>query len=382
VISKIQPILISGIPPSNGGVGRLMKNLMPLALNNGFLVITRSETVSLKSLLKANKFSALLREVYLRAYDSLSFFAKTYFLKNKTILFIHPQTAGMDLLNRLISRNIVYLYVMDNSFFCIRSYNIHPITRNECTNCLGDPSRFHPQCSPFPVKGNQKKMVDSLRKLKKNVHKITFLAQNINQANLLKKHFGQECRSIVVGVDTNELGEYSKPSTYTLNYDVVFHGNINLAKGSIWFVEVAECLPQIKFFMPCTKFDMERVIGRSIKEKNITFIPCFWENGLRDAVEGAKLVCVPSLWSAPIEGALLKSILYNGEVAVVKTEYGFSQEIAKNVLLHLSSDPSHAALEISMYLTGGTKLKEKSHQWLELFNSKNSVSNVFNAINL
>jgi hypothetical protein len=35
-----------------------------------------------------------------------------------------------------------------------------------------------------------------------------------------------------------------------------------------------------------------------------------------------------------------------------------------------------------MYLTGGTKLKEKSHQWLELFNSKNSVSNVFNAINL
>lgn len=380
MIRKNQPVLISGIPPSNGGVGRLMKNLMPLALNNGFLVITRSETISLQSLLKANKFLALLREVYSRIYDFLLFLAKTYFLKNKTVLYIHPQTAGMDLLNRLISRNKVYLYVMDNSFFCIRSYNVHPILRNECTNCLGDPSRFHPQCYPFPVKGNQNKMVENLKRLQKNVDKITFLAQNINQANLLKKHFGQECKSIVVGVDTNELDEISKPNTHTVNYDVVFHGNINLAKGAIWFVEVAECLPQIKFFMPCSKLDMELVIGRSITEKNITFIPCFWESGLRDAVEGANLVCIPSLWSAPIEGALLKSILYNGEVAVVKTEYGFTEEIAENTLLHLSSDPSHAALEISKYLSGGTKFKDKSQQWLKLFNSKNSASNVLKAV--
>jgi len=381
VKSKNQPILISGLPPSSGGVGRLMKNLTPLAYDNGYLVVTRREAISFRSLLEANKFAALLRELSLRAYDSLIFFIKTYFLINKTILFIHPQTAGIGLLNRLTSRNKVYLYVMDNSFFCIRSYNIHPILRNECTNCVGDPRRFHLQCSPFPVEGNQTKLVNGLHILQKNVNKLTFLAQNNNQSKLLKKHFGQECRTIVVGMDTKELGEYSKPNVHAVNYDVVFHGDVNLAKGSIWFVEVAEFLPQIKFFMPCTKFDMELVIGRSIKVKNIIFSPCSWENGLRDAVEGAKLVCVPSIWSAPIEGALLKSILFNGEVAVVKTEYGFSQEIAENVLLHLSSDPSHAALEISKHLSGDTKLKETSRQWLKFFSSKNSASNIFKAIN-
>jgi hypothetical protein len=381
VKSKSQAILISGLPPSSGGVGRLMKNLISVALDNNFLVVVRREPVSLRSLLIVNKFSALLRELSFRAYDSLLFFTKTYFLVNKTILFIHPQTAGMGLLNRLTSRNKVYLYVMDNSFFCIRSYNIHPILRNECTNCIGDPSRFHLQCSPFPVAGNPNKMVDSLRMLQNNVHKITFLAQNDNQNRLLKLHFGQKCRSIVVGMDTNELGECSEPNNHNLNFDVVFHGNVNIAKGSIWFLEVAELLPQIKFFMPCTKFDMELVLGRSIQVQNITFRPCSWENGLRDAVESAKLVCVPSLWSAPIEGALLKSILCNGEVAVVKTEYGFSQEIAENVLLHLSSDPTHAALEISRHLSSNTKFKVISRQWLEFFNSKNSASNVFKAIN-
>lgn len=357
-----------------------MKNLISLALNNGFLVVTRREPVSLRSLLNANKFAGLLRELSFRACDSLLFFVNTYFLINKTILFIHPQTAGMGLLNRLISRNKVYLYVMDNSFFCIQSYNIHPILRNECTNCVGDPSRFHPQCSPFPAAGNPNKMVDHLRMLQKNVNKITFLAQNHNQAKLLKMHFGEECKSIIVGMDTNELGECSEPNKHNANYDVVFHGNVNIAKGSIWFVEVAECLPQIKFFMPCTKLDIELLLGRSIKVQNITFISCSWENGLRDAVENAKLVCVPSLWSAPIEGALLKSILFNGEVAVVKTEYGFSQEISENVLLHLSSNPSLAALEINRYLSSGTKFKETSRQWLEFFSSKNSSLNVFNAI--
>lgn len=378
---KNQPILISGLPPSSGGVGRLMKNLMPLASNNGFSVVTRREPLSLRVLLNKNRLAAFVRELVLRTYDSLAFFLKIYFLKNKTVLFIHPQTVGINLLNRLIPRNKVYLYIMDNSFFCIRSYNIHPVLRNECTNCVGDPSKFHQQCSPFPVEGNQKKMVDSLRLLQKRAKSITFLAQNNNQVKLLSKHFGQECRFIVVGMDANELGERSEVNTHPVNYDIVFHGNVNIAKGSIWFVEVAERLPQIKFFMPCAKFDMERVLGRSIEGQNIIFSPCSWENGLRGAVENAKLVCVPSLWSAPIEGALLKSIFYNGEVAVIKTQYGFSQEIPENALLHLSPDPSCAALEIFNYFSDGTRFKDISQQWLELFSTKNSASNVFEAIN-
>ena len=377
---KCEAVLISGLPQSNGGVGRLMKNIIPLANKSGFLVVTRRESISLQSLLNGNKFRAILWEMFARAYDSIYFFIKTFFLKNKTILFVHPQTAGFGLLNRLIIRNKVYLYVMDNSFFCMRSYNVHPISRNECINCLGDPRRFDLECSPFPVYGSPNKMAASLKLLQKNAQKITFLAQNNNQAKLLRMHFGRECKITVVGMDSNELGKCSKFNKQIINYDLVFHGSAHLAKGVSWFVELTEFLPKLKFFMPCSKLEIEAVLNRSIKSSNITFSSCTWEHGLKDVVESAKLVCVPSLWSAPIEGALLKSIFFNGEVAVVKTKYGFSQEIDNGIVLHLSPDPFAAALEISNHLSSGNKFEEASRQWLKSFSSKNLASNLFKAI--
>lgn len=38
---------------------------------------------------------------------------------------------------------------MDNSFFCIKSYNIHPITNHECLQCIGGKNP-HDLCEPFP----------------------------------------------------------------------------------------------------------------------------------------------------------------------------------------------------------------------------------------
>jgi hypothetical protein len=380
VESKNQFILISGIPPSNGGVGRLMKNIAPLALKNNFSVVTRREDTSLKLLLRDKKPIALLKEVFSRVYDLNKFLFGTYFLKNKTILFVHPQTAGFNLLNRLISRNRVYLYVMDNSFFCIRSYNIHPVKNIECTNCVGAPDRLHPECLPFPVAGSAKKMVDSLCKLKKNANKVTFLLQNNNQSKLLKEHFGFDARCIIVGMDTNEHIESTISDIQVTQYDVVFHGSASIAKGSLWFLEVAKWLPHLQFFMPCSKLEIETLLGQNIEAKNITFKACTWEQGLKEILINTKLVCVPSLWSAPIEGALLKSILCNGEVGIIKTKYGFTQEIPDNVLLNLSPNPSHAAEEISRYFRSGKKLKEESQKWLQRFNSNNGADNIFKSI--
>jgi hypothetical protein len=375
-------ILISGIPPSMGGVGRLIKNLLPIAHKEGYVTILKRESLSVRGMCVNLSFIKILTELNHRILDSFTFFLKTYFLKNKSILFVHPQTAGMGLLNRLIQKNKIYLYVMDNSFFCIRSYNVHPMHGGECLNCLGNPSHIHPQCYPFPIRGNSKKMVDELWVLKKNVDKIIFLAQNLNQERLLKNHFGSQANCIVVGMDTNELSESCSAINSDLtNYDVVFHGSGNIAKGALWFVEVAKSMPSMRFFMPCSKKEIENLLGNSIDIKNIDFIPCSWDNGLKDIVKNAKIICVPSLWSAPIEGALLKSIAFNGNVAVVRTKYGFSQEIPGNVLLHLSSTPSNAALEICEYLAGDKDLKKASHAWLKLFNSKNSIANVFKAVN-
>ena len=51
----------------------------------------------------------------------------------------------------------------------------------------------------------------------------------------------------------------------------------------------------------------------------------------------AKIVINPSLWSAPVEGALLKSIKYNGCIAIVPIDFSFKKEIPSDTVIHLHS---------------------------------------------
>ena len=66
------------------------------------------------------------------------------------------------------------------------------------------------------------------------------------------------------------------------------------------------------------------------------------------------IVFVPSLWSASIEGALIKSLNYANLVVTVKTEMGYESEISGvSTHLRVSSDVSTAASEIKFMLNRG-----------------------------
>lgn len=342
--------LISGIGVSASGVGRLMRNLSPQAEKYGYTVIARRQGVSIREMANQKKILSIFVEMLFRFFGGLYFEIRVFLIRNAHIIFLHPQTAGFGNLIRLVKNNSLYWYVMDNSFFCVKSYNLHPEFETECLKCVGCPEAVLPKCQPFPIAFNKARNEKWLKKLRTISSEIVFLAQNERQRNLLKLHFGVDSKIEVVGLDTGELVSASvdkkegASENTRYEWDLVFHGAPHLAKGLRYFIELAEALPMYSAFVPSGKAECEQVLGRKVEAPNITFTACGWETGLMSAVQSSRVVVNPSLWSAPIEGGLLKSIHYGNIVATVKSQYGYEGEIASSSeILRLPRETDKAA---------------------------------------
>ena len=323
-----------------------MSNLVIKLNNKDYNYVYRRNALSLRKLKTEKKYLTLLLEILKRKLDNILFNFKIFFIKNTKIIVIHPQTIGYDLFFRLLKYNKIFLYVMDNSFFCVRSYNVHPLLKNECLQCI-DKLSPHEDCYPCPVSMSQTKNITHLKKLKKNSKNIIFLSQNKNQSLLLKLHFGNSVKVRIIGMDTNEIKRENKGHLYNITkYDIVFHGKPLIAKGILYFIELAIILPELSFFIPDTKENVKLVFNADLPS-NIFFKNITWETGLLEIVEKAKLVINPSMWSAPIEGALVKSAYFNNNVATVKTRFGFENEVSfvRNHL-RLSPDFKVASVQI------------------------------------
>jgi hypothetical protein len=328
----MKPIkLISGLPPSIGGVGRLVNALMNKTDKNIEIIFVKEKGPIRKYFLK-RELLKLASEIYNRVVNRFTFITRLFFMKNEVCLCIHPQTIGFPLLFRVIKRNNVYLYVMDNSFFCLTSYNYDPIQKKECFRCLNFSNPPLKQCVPFPVNYKSTKNINYLKKLYELRMEINFLAQNVNQESLLKQHFGGDIKSAVVGMNTDELDTVFPNRGNSFCYDFVYHGGCSLVKGIEYFIDVAENMPSYSFFVPVNKIHCEKLLNQTINNENIYFKECSWDTGLKEVILNSKFTLNTSLWSAPIEGALIKSIYYGQNVFVVQSEYGFENEIS----LHMS----------------------------------------------
>jgi hypothetical protein len=327
-----------------------MSNLVEKLNYKGYNYVYRRNSLSLRKLKTDKKYITLLLEVLKRNLNNIFFYLKIFFIKNKKILIIHPQTIGYESFFRLLKYNKVFLYVMDNSFFCVRSYNVHPLLKNECLQCI-DKLTPHPECVPCPVSMSQAKNIKHLKHLKNNYHNIVFLSQNKNQSTLLKLHFGSSVKVRVIGMDTNETKkEKTRQLSSITKYDIVFHGKPLIAKGILYFIKLAIILPELTFFVPDTKENIKLVFNGDIPS-NIFFKDITWETGLLEEVEHAKLVINPSLWSAPVEGALVKSAAFNKNVATVKSKYGYENETSMiQNHLRLSVDFNEAKIQIRRFM--------------------------------
>lgn len=136
-------------------------------------------------------------------------------------------------------------------------------------------------------------------------------------------------------------------------------------------------MPDYRFLMPCEKSEIDTNMKGFQNLKNIDFISMTWETGLKNAIVSSKIILNPSLWSSPVEGAFLKSIKFNGCVAVVPTDFSFQKEIPTDVIIHLDEciDSSVQILINIINSQGLLKLyKQNSSEWLVTY-KKNTENN-------
>lgn len=348
--------LISGIGPGSSGVGRLMNVLVPEYSAKGYQVIFGRTPQPLRPLIKGKHYLYFVLEIFARSYDKSLFYFRCLRIFCSEIVFLHPQTAGYPLLFFLTCFNKVHLYVMDNSFFCISSYNTHPLAQSECLECVGQ-VQPHKLCFPFPSKVPKIINILYLKCLRLMSSRLRFLAQNYLQKELLCLHFGRDISVSVIGMNAvrtslpdESLKTVKARRTSFAGYDVVFHGASTAAKGLFYVLEIAKLNLDLRFLIPDSRSNISRII-KDCPPNNVSCIAMSWETGLQEEISKARLVINPSLWSAPIEGALVKSALYNRNVATVQSQYAYEAEISSIVNhLRLPRDPVAASKILREFL--------------------------------
>lgn len=363
--------IICGLAPGSGGVPKLLEYL--------------------DDRLDQSKYTILYPKVFYFKNRYLRWFvnkiSKTFFfpirlagIKNKNIVLMHHQSIGLRLTKYLINNNKrIDYYVMDNAFFCLKSYNYLGSKNKECLECIGGKfeNAFKNYCKPYPAKFKVKDNITFLRYLKKQHKKINFYTLSNSNASLLKKHFGKDVRVKALYFITNDMISYQQNLKLTKklvkHYDIVFHANDLEPKGFNYMQELAKELKQYTLFIPTSK---------EIKNKNIFSKFVTWETGLKEIVMNAKLVLTLSLWSNTPEAATIKSFIYNGSVGLIKNKYGFANEIDHQAYLELSGDKNSDVKKIDNFLKKKNYIRLRKHSkiYIEKYfeKGKKSMHKFFN----
>ena len=243
-------ILISGIPPGRSGTGRFLEYI------------------------KKN-FSDLFQFIFLGGPHDHEVRKELENLSSHKILLFHPQTIGFKTFKELVLKNKCFLYVLDNSFFCGASYNYIKGENQSCFRCLENrENEIKYNCVNTWNFDDFTEFAD----------KLLYFAQNKNQKKLLLKKFGTNIQVIVLGMNVLDDSSDKPLPNPESGYDIVFHATKSFAKGYEFARELDNILSDFSIYFP---------------EEGET-----WETGLKEKVQNAKIVINPSLWSAPVEGAL------------------------------------------------------------------------------
>lgn len=357
-------IILSGIPSSHlGGTGQLMRHLE-------------------NKILGANRYDGTI--LYSPDGEILSQDQLKLLLDVPVCILFHPQMIGVEQTLELIglrheSGRKTQIYLLDNVFFCRRSYNHIDTEVKTCLRCVGPGSHTHAdemKCLAWPkVSPMVNAFAQRLWELNAD-GALTFFAQTETQADLARQHFGADADVRLVGLWCEDWNEHFSTfesqdvkTSSTTEFEIVYHGSRDMAKGLGWTLSVAAVLPNLKFLIP-----LDRGEANFTAPPNVTVKTMRWSEGLFDAIKGAKLTLVPSLWSAPCEGALIKSILTARATAVVRADAAFSGEIPDDVLLKLSTNPSHAASQIQGVVDGSgwSPSSTARRAWVAKFKAQNA----------
>lgn len=348
-------LILSGMKPDGTGVGRLMTCLVKEAAGRSagdVRILCRPSWKKPLDLLRRGRLGESLA-AWRGEREWQQLLSEPGVRNAEPLVLIQPQTLGVSWCEKLIaSRRLpVWLYLMDSSFFCLRSYNHIEGEHSACTRCLGGRWQWAASlgCQPWPIADHATgRFVERLREWMIAGH-VRCLVQNERQAELIQSHCGGRATTRVVGLWTSDLDtnltRAASPASQVERPTVVFHGVSIGAKGAAWAIEVARHAPQITFLFPFKSRQLKLASGEL--PPNVRFEPLTWETGLAEKVATAAIVLVPSLWSATMEGALLKSIIVSRAVAVVDEPTAYSSELPAGLVLRLAGDPCQAAQQLA-----------------------------------
>jgi hypothetical protein len=376
--------LVSGYGSSQNGTGRFLSYIEKIINKDTRLLYRFNYVKEIKGNLNKKRYKTMLTYAIRSSILFIQFYFIVFFLKNRKIIIFHPHSIGLWVFNRLLRRNRITLFVLDNSFFCMKSYNYRK-EKNECLDCTTSFLNYAKDCHPYPFNYSIKKNLKTLRLIKKNSMRIEFLAQNQYQHRLLMKVYGDGISVKVLGMFTGEVTSESIPLQINRKENsklIVYHGGLNEAKGIHYFIALAIRIPEYDFLIPDSEKNVKKYLRYDKFSDNLFFKKCSWESGLKDYVEESIITICPSMWSAPIEGALIKSLVHARSVAVVSTEFGFVNEIPGGVVLKLSSNPEEGTMLLRKFLKGKTQLHQTANLWIkEFLNSKKiELESFFNQV--
>jgi hypothetical protein len=374
-------IIYSGIQLGKKGTGYFLSFFVDrLHKNNIDFQLIAYKTPSVGFLISIGKKLGIItiaRSIY------FSWVRKLYLnkgIKDSTVIIFHPQSIGLSITADLIRNNKVFIYVLDTFFFCRKSYN-YLEGSTACFKCITNKNAAKENnCKFFLTNQKDEEYYNFQTIIGENLDTICFLTQNDNQTLLLKEKFGDSINAFVLGMLINFEDNCLDKNVEVSSYDFVYH-NTNLdAKGIFYFLGLAELMPSLRFLMPYDKSEVS-----SLKDfnslNNFYLISMSWETGLKSAINNTKIVINPSLWSSPVEGALLKSIKFNGCVAILPIDFSFQKEIPVDTVIHLSFDLV-TAKELLMKVLNSENLqnlyKFNSAIWLNEY--ERSVSVKFDAL--
>ena len=295
---------------------------------------------------------------------------------DRLVLF-HPQAIGYQATLEIFrQRKKSHMYVLDSSFFCRASYNHVKNESSACLKCLGGDTTHADAlgCINFPHDQLYPGVFESELAILVREQKVHLLAQCESQKALIVKHFGETALSDVVGIyaDYDQDWRIEKTQAKNKKCRLVFHGNPLPAKGAIWAINLARVLSDIDFIFPCYEEELRFV--QNIP-KNVIFRPCTWSTGLKNEIEKADAVLCPSLWSAPIEGALVKSLASGKITIVVNEKTGYQSELEAPNILRVDADIDNAAKSVLRRLEQQSAL-EVSQPFPKRYSLEKFIGNV------
>jgi len=167
------------------------------------------------------------------------------------------------------------------------------------------------------------------------------MAQCESHARLLRAHFGPGAVVKVVPLSVPDITAPASAPTRPVRSRplAVFHGSCQPAKGVVHVIALAKEMPDWDFLVPSDPKEYLQHFGTTEGlPGNLQFRRLSWSEGLADAVATADVVLCPSIWSATVEGAVLKSLAHNGLVMVTTHDSSFGSELPVNARLAL--DPA------------------------------------------